>query len=186
MQQVGPDRSPLQTEDAGAIALRTRIRALLAPPASPGGASSRDYSYWSASRTLSREARRAGRTAARIPATTATTVKITSCVKGTWNEMPWLASPACPQRGVNRRRSALSTCRDQPWLGRKPRWAPPARLGERSFERPGRAPSSQRDSSSAETMTRRPSTGVVQTLQVGSAKGPNRTSFSLSRLRSRA
>ncbi len=57
------------------------------------------YSYWSASRTLSREARRAGRTAARIPAITATAVKITSCVNGTWNEMPWLASASREDRG---------------------------------------------------------------------------------------
>ena len=80
---------PVGAADGRFVVAGSRVRTNgAAGPESREGQPPVGYSYWSASRTLSREARRAGRAAARIPASTATAVKATSCMKGTWNEMP--------------------------------------------------------------------------------------------------
>src|SRR4051794_12444557 len=50
------------------------------------------YSYCRAVRTSIRDARRAGRIAARTPASTATAVKAASGRSAMWNPTPWLDS----------------------------------------------------------------------------------------------
>src|SRR4051794_27393350 len=70
----------LMVEEAGAAV----------PLAAREGRPSICHSYWSACKTFRRAARRAGRTAAHTPATTATQAKYTSWVRGRGEERPWL------------------------------------------------------------------------------------------------
>jgi len=74
-------------EEADAVGRRTQARgARHASP--PAIRSDIRYSYWSAARTFSFEARRAGRCAALTPAMTATATNATSVPPGTANAMP--------------------------------------------------------------------------------------------------
>src|SRR5205807_3166145 len=79
-----PDLPPARSRREPTSLLRpTQAAARHAKEAVPGRAL-RGYSYCRAARTLSREALRAGSTAAPIPATAATPTKTTSVVIGSW------------------------------------------------------------------------------------------------------